>query len=91
LYKDAAGILDIENQRQTGLTMRSFEALATGRFLVTTNQKATELLTSHSHRIIEIDMDDLSLPLDRLRHPPGWNDDLNEFSIENWIKAMIEC
>ncbi len=91
MYRNSAGILDIENKRQTGLTMRSFEALATGRFLVTTNPMASILLAAHKDRIIEINLDQPEIFPEQLQHPPGWRDDLNEFSLENWLTKLIEC
>lgn len=89
MYRNAAGILDIENNKQTGLTMRSFEALATGRFLVTTNPLALQLLPELERRIVTIDRNNLDLPVDRLHHPPGWGDELNEYSIEAWLKKLL--
>lgn len=89
MYRNAAGILDIENNKQTGLTMRSFEALATGRLLVTTNPLALELLPELSERIVNIDRKSLSLPIDRLHHPPGWGEELNQYSIENWTGVLL--
>jgi len=90
LYRNASGILDIENNKQTGLTMRSFEALATGRLLVTTNPLAGELLPELANRIVTIDRQHLDLPAERLRHAPGWNDELMAWSIEAWLGHLLD-
>ena len=36
--KDCHAVLDIEHPKQVGLTMRTFEVLASGRKLITTNR-----------------------------------------------------
>lgn len=90
LYRDAAGILDIENHKQTGLTMRTFEALATGRFLVTTNPLAAELLPELASRIVSVDREALDLSADRLRHPPGWDPSLAAYSLESWAGHLLD-
>lgn len=90
LYRNASGILDIENNKQTGLTMRSFEALATGRLLVTTNPLAGELLPELARRIVTIDRQHLDLPAERLRQAPGWDDELMAWSIESWAGHLLD-
>lgn len=89
LYRNAAGVLDIENHKQTGLTMRSMEALATGRFLVTTNPLAATLLPDLARRVITLDRSAPDLSVDQLRHPPGWSDELNAYSIEAWAGHLL--
>lgn len=90
LYQESAGILDIENHKQTGLTMRTFEALATGRFLVTTNPLAAQMMPELAARIVTIDRDHPDLPLDALRSPPGWDDVLDNYSLESWAGHLLD-
>jgi hypothetical protein len=90
LYRNASGILDIENNKQTGLTMRSFEALATGRLLLTTNPLAAELLPELAGRILTIDRQHLDLPTELLRKAPGWDDGLMAWSIESWTSKLLD-
>ncbi|MFZ2991059.1 hypothetical protein [Ideonella sp.] len=90
LYRDTAAILDIENHKQTGLTMRTFEALATGRFLVTTNPLAAELLPELESRIVSLDRQSLDLNAERLRHPPGWEPALATYSLESWAGHLLD-
>lgn len=89
LYRRASGILDIENNKQTGLTMRSFEALATGRLLVTTNPLACELMPELVNRIVQIDRLHLDIPVERLRQAPGWDEELMAWSIEAWVSHLL--
>ncbi len=89
MYRDAAAILDIENNKQAGMTMRSFEALATGRYLVTTNPLATKLVPELADRIITIDRNVLDLPADRLRQPPGWGEELSRYSLDAWLDQLL--
>lgn len=89
LYRNAAGILDIEHNKQTGLTMRSFEALATGRLLVTTNPLAERLLPELQDRIVTLDRQQLDVPTSRLRRPPGWHEKLMVYSLEAWVDRLL--
>jgi hypothetical protein len=89
IYRDTASILDIENTKQAGLTMRTFEALATGRNLVTTNAFAAKLLPELSDRIIVIDREQLALSRDRLRAVPGPSAELDKYSLKHWAGVLL--
>lgn len=90
LYRNAAGILDIENNKQTGLTMRSFEALATGRYLVTTNSLAPHLLPDLLSQIILIDRSKIEIDPAKIRTPPAQNPGLMRYSLEEWLNRLLE-
>jgi hypothetical protein len=89
LYENANSILDIENAKQAGLTMRTFEALATGRNLVTTNALASELLPTLAHRIVVVDRAELNLCADRIRHMPGPGTELDPYSLRAWVNNLL--
>ena len=89
LYQNTSSILDIENFKQAGLTMRTFEALATGRNLVTTNGRAPGLLPSLASRIVVLDRDTVELPHERLSTCPGQGQELDPFSLAAWTKNLL--
>jgi hypothetical protein len=89
MYRNAAGILDIENNKQTGLTMRSFEALATGRYLVTTNPLARKLVPELASRILELDRNALHIPAVTLKTPLRWGGELDRYSLQTWLGHLL--
>lgn len=89
MYRNAAGILDIENTKQTGLTMRSFEALATGRYLVTTNPLARKLVPELAGRILELDRKALDIPAGALKTQLGLADELDHYSLQSWLGHLL--
>lgn len=89
-YRRAASILDIENNKQVGLTMRTFEALATGRNLVTTNQAAQRMLPELSSRIIPLQRGALALTREQTRHRNADSAELNKYSIRSWLNTLLK-
>ena len=89
-YRRAASILDIENSKQVGLTMRTFEALASGRNLVTTNQVAQRMLPELSSRIITLQRGALSLSHEQTRHRNADSAELDKYSIGSWLNTLLK-
>jgi len=90
-YRRAASILDIENNKQIGLTMRTFEALATGRNLVTTNQVAQRMLPELSSRIVTLQRGALALTREQTRHRNANSAELDKYSIGSWLQTLLEA
>ncbi len=88
-YRRAASILDIENNKQVGLTMRTFEALATGRNLVTTNQVARRMLPELASRIVNLQRGALALTREQTRHRNADSAELDKYSIGSWLKTLL--
>lgn len=88
-YRRAASILDIENNKQVGLTMRTFEALATGRNLITTNQLAHHMLPELASRIIILRRGALALTREQIRRRNTDSAELDEYSISMWLKTLL--
>lgn len=88
-YRRAASILDIENNKQVGLTMRTFEALATGRNLVTTNQVAQRMLPELAARIVTLQRGALALTREQTRHCNAESVELDKYSIGSWLKTLL--
>ncbi len=89
LIRNSKAVLDVSNRYQTGLTMRTFEALGAGRMLLTTNVSIARepFYDSDQIRIVsdivsDIDVDALisAKPLSRLSA---------EYSLQNWLKRIF--
>lgn len=61
LYKKSKAVLDINHPYQTGLTMRTFEALGAGRKLITTNAQVIDYPFYDSENILIIDRNNIVL------------------------------
>jgi hypothetical protein len=66
VFFDSKTILEIEHPEQRGLTMRTFEAIAAGKKLVTTNPRIQEYSFYHRSNIHVIDRGDPEIPAEFL-------------------------
>lgn len=63
---NARVVIDIQHPDQSGLTMRTFEALAQGAVLLTTNDRILDLLDeSLQHRVVILDRNDIEGSMER--------------------------
>lgn len=83
--------LDIEHPNQTGLTMRTFEIIASGRKLITTNRRVVEHEFYDPRRILVIDRERPVVPAEFLREPaPALSSDFTErYSIRGWVCEVL--
>jgi hypothetical protein len=64
IYSDSYCVLDIHHPCQTGVTMRTLEALLSGKKVATTNANAINLSIFDSSRICVIDRANPAIPID---------------------------
>ncbi|WP_456786675.1 glycosyltransferase family protein [Cellulomonas sp. P5_C5] len=94
-FRSARVVLDHQKPGQSGLTMRTFEALASGAALVTTNRRTLDEDLSADDRVAVITVDDvegavaavrelLGRDLDG-RRPPGFD----RFSVGAWVEELL--
>jgi spore maturation protein CgeB len=57
IFKNSKAVLDIQRNHQSGLTMRTFEVLASGSILITFNKNITKTNFYNSDRIFVINED----------------------------------
>ncbi|WP_295715741.1 glycosyltransferase [Mucilaginibacter sp.] len=96
IFKSSKSVLDIQRSGQTGLTMRTFEVLAAGATLITTNTHIKEAAFYDPAYIMVLDdLNDTEIigikeRIDKLdaKMEPIFNE-LNEFYINNWVKEFI--
>lgn len=87
-------IIDIHHAKQSGLTMRTFEALAQGAILLTTNKRALELVDIELHeRVVILDRDNLeSCMMEAMARIPGPLKDSQyyELSIDRFLDQIFD-
>jgi hypothetical protein len=96
IFKSSKSVLDIQRTGQTGLTMRTFEVLASGAILITTNAYVKQ--TEFYNPLYMIVCDDLNqdevysfkASLEKLPAPntPLFNE-LDDCYINNWVKEFF--
>jgi hypothetical protein len=91
LYKDSNVILDINHPKQSGLTMRTFEALGAGKKLITTNAEIEKYSFYNVNNIFVIDRETPKLKLDFFQTPfiPIDKGLFYGMSIEGWISELF--
>ena len=85
-------ILDIEHPNQTGLTMRTFEALGANKKLITTNRCVAETDFYRADNILIVDRKNPIIPLDFLYTPysPLPKNIYSKYSIEHWLMDILD-
>jgi len=91
LYSCSTVILDINHPKQSGLTMRTFEALGAGKKLITTNAEIKKYSFYNEDNICIIDRDKPELNVEFFKTPfiPIDQPLLNDMSIVGWIGELF--
>lgn len=84
-------IIDFPSSFQTGLTIRTFEALAAGKKLITTNKNILREPFYDADYINIIDSDNFNLNIDFIKSKPiiSIKEKIKEYSIENYICKLL--
>ena len=99
IFKDSMGVLDIQRYGQSGLTMRTFEVLASGAILVTTNPhiRKADFYNEDQVFILESLNDEkniLKLKAHLNRHADLQlslnNEKLKKYEVVEWVKDFFE-
>jgi len=89
LISKSDAVLDVENPNQTGLTIRTFEVLAMGKKLVTTNYNIKREPFYDDRIIAVIDRQNPKIPDDFLRNKSEITIDFSNYSISNWVSKIF--
>lgn len=91
LFGGCAAVLDIEHFNQTGLTMRTFEVIASGKKLITTNKKIAEHDFYDPARICVIDRSAPVIPegFFEKQTPALSGDFIARYSLRGWIMDIL--
>ncbi len=90
-YIESTIILDINHPNQTGLTMRTFEALGSGRKLITTNKNIMNYPFYNPNNILVIGRDQFNFPEEFFKLNYLNYDDTfyYEMSIKGWLEFIF--
>lgn len=90
-YNECVAVLDIEHPNQSGLTMRTFEVIASGKKLITTNKNIVAHDFYDPARICVIDRNCPSIPDDFLKGPtPALSEEfIAHHSLRGWILDIM--
>jgi len=96
VFRDSRAVLDLQRSNQAGLTMRTFEVLASGAILVTGNPAIRDADFYDPSRILVIEDYDSDGASERLRHelsrlqPDGsLPSDFEKYSVTTWVKELL--
>lgn len=83
--------VDIEHPRQAGLTTRCFDAVLSGRKLITTNQFILETGLYHPSRVCVVDRNNPEIPMDFLVTPINPVSDALRYaySRDSWLRHVL--
>ena len=90
LYEQSRCVVDIESDGQNGLTMRTFEVLASKTKLVTTNKNIKETPLYHENNVYILNRDDPQIDLAFLASPFKPQNCIEDYSINNWAKNLLK-
>lgn len=91
LYRHSHVVLDINHPGQYGLTMRTFEALGSGKKIITTNKEIKKYPFYNDNNIFIIDRDNIKLNKSFFQSQfiPIEDDLRDSMSITGWLKTLF--
>lgn len=91
IYEDSLAVLDINKPFQKGLTMRTFEALASEKKIITTNADIVNYPFYSSQNVKVIKRDDVNLEQEFFEKPFKKLDEdlLEKMSLDSWIDCLF--
>ena len=96
VFRNSLAVLDMQRAGQDGLTMRTFEVLASGSVLVTTNAGIVREPFYDATRVIivpekldEADLDAVRSIIEGMSPPDGAPDSFEKYSLESWTNSLL--
>lgn len=96
IFRESVAVVDMQRRGQSGLTIRTFEVLASGSVLVTTNAAITREPFFEPTRVIVIPgdaaglaSDDLRRRLDSIAPPSGPPASFDRYSLASWVNTIL--
>lgn len=91
IFKESKVVLDIPLNKQTGLTMRTFEALAMGCKLITTNENIYEYDFFNEKNIFVVRSDTCEIPLTFFNTPFDLKYEIDDkYSVHSFVTNLID-
>jgi hypothetical protein len=98
IFRRSHAVLDVQREGQRGLTMRTFEVLASGAILVTTNEAVRHEPFFSPERVVVVTSDpealdpaDLSRTLAGLSRPDSAPPGFESYSLEAWVARLTSA
>lgn len=90
-FSSSSNILDLPGDFQTGLTIRTFETLAAGKKLITTNKNIIAEPFYNPEYISVLDSKNIELDIDFIKHKPlsSIDEAIENYSLENYIYKLL--
>lgn len=95
VFRNSTAVLDMPRHGQSGLTIRTFEVLASGSVLVTTNAAIADEPFFDPSRVVlvpgdlnESGMRAASTRLQSIRPPCGPPENFAQYSLESWVRTI---
>ena len=95
IFRNSVAVLDMPRSGQSGLTIRTFEVLASGSVLITTNPAIVREPFFDPDRVIvvpgdweSLGRDDLLGRLDHIRPLSGPPEKFSLYSLESWVRSI---
>ena len=91
-FSNSSNILDLPGTNQTGLTIRTFETLAAGKKLITSNTNIIKEPFYNPEYVNVINPKKLKLDIDFIKNTPSTTMEtlIESYSIENYIYKLLE-
>lgn len=88
---ESEAVIDIQHPRQTGLTVRTFEALAAQRKLITTNADIANYEFFNPENVLIVDRKRLPSVREFLQTPaiPPNEDFMRRYSVDGWLRDVL--
>ncbi|MFP5976067.1 CgeB family protein [Enterobacter mori] len=92
IFSSTKSVIDIEHDKQNGLTMRTFEVLAAGIKIITTNKDIVNYDIYHPDNVHIIDRCDIEFDSDFLNIPfrPYPPEIIGKYKLSAWVKSLVE-
>ena len=92
IFANSACILDVEHPKQSGLTIRTFEALGAGKKIITTNASIRDYDFYNEHNVCIIDRQDPVIPMSFFTAPyVNLPEEIyKRYSIRGWIAEIFK-
>jgi hypothetical protein len=92
VFARSRAVIDLQRTGQTGLTMRTFEVLASGARLITTNASIRDLDVFDEEDVLVLDPADVDASHDLVsafvRRPRARTPEVEQYSIDSWVRSF---
>jgi hypothetical protein len=94
VFRESVGVVDMPRRGQSGLTIRTFEVIASGSVLVTTNEAIIREPFYDPARVIVVpddlnELEDVLGQLDSITPPPPPPESFAQYSLASWVRSIV--